>query len=297
MNISYKNAQNDLTILNVGNHNSGGNPHNQYKLLGNVYNAKYLNENYLNKYIKIADIYSIGVDDYCFAHFDLNMCKINDGKRSILRLYYSKLDNTVTLKLGSYEEDGLLFSNLKFIQESNTTSLECKVGVYWKVTSINAIYGISIDNIINKDIKIDLKDINLSVPLSEENLPTSLIDITSVYKENYTYIPNDYNEGFEVLGDNKLTFKKDINNVFINVKGIIKITDLTKKTILWYDKSFCPTTKTYESCIVKDTSTNKLYNGIISMGGTSDNQIKIESLGTNDISTSAEIYINFMYTL
>lgn len=264
-NISFNKIQNSLDVLHQGNHNSGGNPHKQYRLI------KPENKNckieVINKYIKILDIYTKGIDNYNYGIVNFSLYNVSGPTFANFIFKVNMLNNSIILSKDSVQNKYLSIDNLFFIMESSGDALSKKIGVYLKITSAGS-YNIILNENVSKDIqcvpkKIDYNNIIESLPESIESLNVSVETPYNIFN-----LPK-YETGFSAtVNEEKLIgykYTDGSNKVIIN--GTFEVLDITKNFVCYYEAKYEPVrvAPIEFPVVLTDRTTSKKYIGVITL--------------------------------
>ncbi len=172
----------EIQLTNL-NHNSGGNPHNQY-LKKHITNVEYFDNNSFNKYIHLCDIY-LGTTSLSGGLFGFEIGSQYSEYYSKLYFNYNINSNIINVR-GESVFEGFNSDDFNFIITKNEKNVNQVLSLYLRYNISNNIYlYFNVLKDICSKTQIEIKDLQ-SIKLLD-NLPKSLIDLEVKLSSNKRY--------------------------------------------------------------------------------------------------------------
>lgn len=283
----------DNSVMNIYNHNSGGDPHEQYVLKRNKYEDRYINTEDVGKYIKIGTITLGSADNYGGGKFGFSF--FNYWGNIFINFDFDYITSKNTIDVYNIYSKGYTINDVKFIVTESVKYYRDVISIYVKIKYTGHINVLCEKN-IGKKCNANVLDLNKQTLIS--SLPTPVKSLTINYEKPYlerTEFKNLMN-GFS-NGSYKLSLTKYKNGT-INILGNVIFRDRTKKTIQYINSNYFPLNgETYSHVVIK-VNGGQYYEGNIVISN-SPNVIQLVNHNIPneiDISTNeAIIFIDHTY--
>lgn len=202
----------EIQLTNL-NHNSGGNPHNQY-LNKHIRNVEYFDNSSFSKYIHLCDIY-LGSTSLSGGLFGFEIGSQYSEHYSKLYFNYNVNSNIIDIRRESVFE-GFNVDDFNFIITKNEKNVNQVLSLYLRFTINSNIYlYFNVLKDVSSKSQIEIKDLQTIKVLY--NLPKSLIDLEVKLSSNKRYSKIVCSSNMIIEGKGISTIRYDTFNTRINL--------------------------------------------------------------------------------